>query len=353
MKLKNIIIIIISIAALVIIKMTFFKPVKKTKPGGQFKPSAANVTGFITSGKELNNIQYVIGSIKANEEVKLIPETSGKLILINFKEGSQIAKGTLLAKVNDADLQSQLLKLKTQLKLAQDNESRLKKMLEIKGVSQEEYDTAKNLIETIEADIEYTKALIEKTEIKAPFDGKIGIRQVSEGSFVNNTTVIASIQQTHILKLDFTVPEIFVQNLKVGETIHFKVDNIDDTLNAKIEAIEPKIDEQTRSVSVRAIFNNSSNHTIFPGAFARVEVNINKHDKAILIPTEAIIPELKGKKVYINKSGKAIPVKVKTGIRNDAMIEITEGLQVGDTVIVSGIMTLKPESPIVITNIKK
>jgi len=355
MKIKNVLIIAIVILLLIGIKVIFLKPKNQGKPAGagaMGKGGPNKVTAFITSSSTMDNQLFSSGTVRANEEVMLMPEVAGKLIQINFKEGTNVNKGTLLAKIADSDLQAQLSKLNLQLKLAKEKEERLKSLFGIKGVSQEEFDAAANLVKTINADIEFNKAQIAKTEIRAPFDGIIGLRQVSEGSFLNSSTVIASIQQTKILKIDFTIPEKYAAIVVPGNIIKFTVDNINQTFTARVDAIEPKIDEQTRNITIRAIYNNE-NRLIYPGIFARIELTANKIEDAILIPTEAIIPELKGKKVFVNRSGKAIPVKVKTGLRNDARIEIKEGLKVGDTVITTGIMTLKPEAEIIITNIKK
>jgi membrane fusion protein (multidrug efflux system) len=355
MKTKNILIIASVMLILIGVKLTFLKPKNQAKsgsPGAMGKSAPSNVTAFITSASTLDNQLFSFGTVRAYEEVMLMPEVAGKLTQINFKEGTNVSKGSLLAKISDVDLQAQLSKLNLQLKLAKEREARLKSMIEIKGVSQEELDGAINLVNTINADIEFCKAQIAKTEVRAPFDGQIGLRQVSEGSFVNSATVIASIQQTKLLKIDFTVPEKYAAIVVPGNIVKFTVDNINQTFTAKVDAVEPKIDEQTRNITIRAVFNNEGGR-IYPGAFARIELSANKKQEAILIPTEAIIPELKGKKVFVNRSGKAIPVKVKTGLRNDVRIEITEGLKVGDTVITTGIMTLKPEAEIIITQIKK
>jgi membrane fusion protein, multidrug efflux system len=298
MKAKNILIITLVLLLLIGIKVFFLKPKNQGKPNGpgsMGKGGTSKVTAFITSSSTLENQLFSSGTVRANEEVMLMPEVPGKLIQINFKEGSNVSKGTLLAKIADSDLQAQLSKLNLQLKLAKEKEERLKSLFGIKGVSLEELDAAANMVKTINADIEFNKAQIAKTEIRAPFDGIIGLRQVSEGSFVNSSTIIASIQQTKILKIDFTVPEKYAAIVVPGNIIKFTVDNINQTFTAKVDAIEPKIDEQTRNITIRALYNNES-RKIYPGAFARIELTANKKQEAILIPTEAIIPELKGKK---------------------------------------------------------
>lgn len=354
MKIKNILIIAAVLVFLVAIKVIFLKPKNKANaPAGTMaKGMPTKVTGFITSSAPLDNIIFSSGTVKAYEEVMLMPEVAGKLVKLNFNEGSTVSKGTLLAKISDSDLQAQLNKLNLQVALAKEKEGRLKSLIDMKGVSQEEYDAASNQVKTMYADIEFTKAQIAKTEIRAPFDGKIGLRLVSEGSFVNNSTVIASMQQTRQLKIDFTVPEKYVALIKQGNKINFHVDNLSETFTATVNAIEPKIDQQTRNITIRAIYDNDKMN-IYPGAFARVELIADKKENAIMIPTEAIIPELKGKKVFVNRGGKAIPVKVITGLRNDARIEIIDGLKVGDTVITTGMMALKPEGEISITSIKQ
>lgn len=353
MKPKTLIFLIILIVALVAIKLFFLKPENgAAQKAGVQKAPVAMVTGFVVKSEELETKLFSSGTIKANEEVILHPEVQGKLVSLPFQEGSYVNKGTLLAKINDADLQAQLKKLEIQSKLAKEKVERIKGLLDIKGVSQEDFDVAQNQWESLAADMDYIKAQIAKTEIRAPFSGKIGLRQVSEGSFVNSSTSIASMQQTEQLKIDFTLPEKYSTILAVGDTVHFGVESSTEECVAKVFAIEPRIDEQTRNILVRAIYNNANN-TIFPGSFARVELIANKKLSAFMIPTEAVIPELKGKKVYLLKSGKAIPAKVETGTRTDERIEITSGISEGDTVIVTGIMSLKPKMDVKLLDLKK
>lgn len=353
MKPKSIVIIISIIVALVLIKIFFFKEENHdAQKGAMQKGQPIKVSGYVVDVQLLENKIFSSGSVMANEEVELRPEVSGKLSGVYFKEGSTVSKGALLAKINDADLQAQLRKLQLQLKLAKERENRMKGLLDINGVSQEEYDAIVNQSQTINADMDFTRAQIAKTEIRAPFDGKIGLKQKSQGSYVSGLDIIANIQQTNVLKIDFTVPERYASLVGVGDIIRFSVDNKKESFDAKVFAIEPKIDQQTRNVNIRAVFENTHS-SIFPGAFAKIELLASKKDSSIMIPTEAVIPELKGKKVFVSKGGKAIPVKVETGTRNDAKIEILSGLNVGDTVITTGIMSLKPEAAVKIIELKK
>jgi membrane fusion protein (multidrug efflux system) len=352
MKKRTLLIIIFIIAALVLIKIFFLQP-ENTEPqkGGDTKAQAATATGYIVTSTMLENNIFSSGTILAAEEVELRPEMSGKLVSILFKEGTNVNKGELLAKINDADLQAQLKKLNLQYKLAKEKEDRVKGLLDIKGVSQEEYDVAANELQTIEADMDFTRAQIAKTEIRAPFSGKIGLKSVSEGSFVSNANVIASIQQTDLLKIDFSIPEKYASLVKVGDPVKFSVAGINEKLSAKVAAIEPRIDAQTRNFRVRASYTNSGT-SVYPGAFTKVELIASKK-QSFMIPTEAIIPDMKGSKVFIVKNGKAASVRIETGFRSDARIEVLSGLTVGDTVITTGIMSMKPDMKVKIVQIRK
>lgn len=352
MKPKSILILVSILLVLALIKIIWLQPEQNDAPKvGPNKAQAVAVTGFVVHTQMLENNIFSSGTVMANEEVELRPEVSGKLVAIYFKEGSAVAKGALLAKINDADLQAQLHKLQLQFKLAKERANRLKALLDINGVSQEEYDASVNLQQSAAADIDFTKAQIAKTEIRAPFNGQIGLKKLSVGAFVSNANVLATMQQTDVLKLDFTVPERYSSLIAVGDRVHFSVENQKDTFEAKVFAVEPKIDQQTRNVLIRAVYQNG-HASIVPGTFAKVELLANKKTEAIMVPTEAVVPDLKGKKVFVCAQGKAKPVKVMTGTRTDAMIEIQSGLEVGDTLITTGIMSLKPDAPVKVMSIK-
>ncbi len=352
MKTKTIILVLCILAILVAVKVIYLTPEKAvSQKGGKPKKAAILVSGYVVKGVELKNKIYSSGTIFANEEVVLKPEVQGKLLSILFKEGSFVSKGKLLAKINDADLQAQLHKLELQVNLAKQKETRLKSLLNIKGTSEEEYDASSNQVQTLEADMDFLKSQIAKTEIRAPFDGTIGLKQISEGSFVTNSTVISSMQQTNFLKIDFTVPEKYANMISIEDTVQFTVDTGNEKFTASIVAIEPRIDLQTRNLLIRARFENTQPF-IYPGAFARIELISGKKIQALMIPTEAVVPELKGKKVFVSRNGKAIPVRVETGTRTDSQIEIINGITEGDTILVTGIMSLKPEDNIQFINLK-
>lgn len=343
MKKRTIIIIVVVIAVLAVIKVVFLKKdngsAAKTA-GGQQKGGPALVTVYTTKSQTVENTLYSSGTVLANEDVDLRPEAAGKITAILFKEGSVVRKGDLLVKINDADLQAQLKKSSLNYDLAKQKEGRLKELLQIKGVSQEDYDVAANDLQTISADMEYTRALIAKTEIHAPFDGIIGLKNVSEGSFVSTTDVIASLQQIDPVKVDFSVPEKYSSQIHINDTIIVSIEGTGVKHTGRVYAFDPKIDQNTRALKVRALIDNRD-HRILPGSFAQI-ATILKTEQSVIVPTMAVIPELRGQKTFVVHNGKVSLVAIETGIRTDSTVEVLSGLKAGDTVVTSGIMTLKP-----------
>ncbi len=324
---------------------------KNKKPEANKGTSVLGVSAVIVSPEPLDYKLYSSGTVLANEEVQLRNEVPGRIISINFKEGTKVNKGDLLVKLFDDDLKAQLKKLMLQKELAEKTTERQNDLLEAKGVSQQDYEISLNNLNSINADIELIRSSISKTEIRAPFDGSIGLKSVSLGAFLTTNTIIASIQDIDPLKLEFTIPERFRDQIANNTEITFTSESAPGTFKGKIYAFEPRMDVSTRSFLVRAICPNSDQR-IFPGAFAHVSIPLKKIDDAILIPTQAVIPELKGQSVYISDGGKAKKVLVQTGIRNDSTIQITEGLHDGDTLLISGMMQVRPKTSLKITIVK-
>lgn len=299
----------------------------------------------------INNNVLVSGSIIADEEVEIKSEISGKIAAIYFIEGRSVGKGDTLVKINDSELQAQYLRLKYRKELLTDIEFRQKKLLEKNAISQEEYDMALNELNVNKAEIEVVKAQLEKTVIRSPFNGIIGLRNVSEGSYVTNNITIASLQSINQIKIDFAIPERYSADIKTGDRIHFKISGSDTRFTASVYAIEPKIDQVTRTLKIRARCSNPG-MKILPGSFADVEVLLRKIDNAILVPTESVVPELKGQKVFLVKNGKAFPQSIQTGIRTDKNVQVTGGLSENDTLITTGILQLKPGMPVQILELR-
>ena len=342
-RIRPFLIVFVLVAALAVIKLSFFTSNKPSAPVGPMKPPAAIVSVFVVTPEKLDQKIALSGTVLASEEAALITETSGRIVKIDFQEGATVSKGQLLVKINDQDLQASLKKMQQQCKLAKDRSDRQKHLLELGGVSQEDFDASQNAYTGLQADIEQIQATILKTEIRAPFNGVVGVRNVSEGSYINTSTVVASIQQIDPVKIDFNVPEKYAAKIHVGDDVEFNTAGSSLILAARISAIEPKVDPTMRTLKIRARCANPAGK-ILPGAFARIGLKLDKDSLGLMIPTEALIPDLKGQKVFLCKNGVASPQKVKTGIRTETRVQITEGLNPGDSVVVRGLMQVKPDA---------
>jgi len=323
---------------------------EKKDPPKQSGNQASIVDVMIAQPKSISHIIEVNGSVVANEYVELHPEISGRITFLNVPEGKDVTKGTIIAKIYDADLQAQLQKSKVQLELAEITEQRDKKLLAVNGLNQSDYDAALNQVKSIQADIAYTQSLIDKTIIKAPFDGLVGLRQVSPGAYVTSSTIVATVQEVNKLKIDFTIPEQYASLIKKGNTVEVESDAAKSgRKKAVIVATEPVINQTTRNLKVRAIIENEK---INPGAFVKVYVSAGADTKALMIPTNSLIPDDKNNQIVLVKDGKANFVNVKTGLREVNNVEITKGLNVGDTVVVTGVLFARPKVPVKVRSIK-
>ena len=348
MNIKKILKIVAIIAVVALLAWPKLMPSKNDKSQAaqaKAKKMPIKVSVYVTHKQELENSVHVAGSILAQDEVELHTEAQGRIVKINFEEGSEVKRGQLLIKINDADLQAQLRKAVSSKKLKEDTEKRNKQLLVKGAISQEQYDLSQNELNAANADVDLLKENIRKTELLAPFSGIIGLKYVSLGSFVTNATKLASLQSISKVKVEFSVPERYASQLKRGSDISFTTDGSDKVFKANIYAIEPKVDELTRNVVMRAISDNGERKLI-PGAFTNVTVQLQNKPNSLMVPTQSVVPILKGQKVFIIRADSVIEQVVKTGIRTDSQIEITEGLQVGDSVVVNGIMYLKQGSKI-------
>lgn len=301
--------------------------------------SALPVDVYVAREIESANTVYASGTVLPNEEVALQSEASGRLIQLNIREGSFVQKGELIAKIDDSDLQAQLRKLNFEEELAKQIEARQKKLLDIDAISKEEYDIAVNNVNTLSADKELLQVNIQKTEVRAPFGGYIGFKNISIGTYLTPGVDIATLVQTNPAKIDFSIPEKYASLLKVGQVVTFEVDGIEQTFESKVVAIDPKVDEDLRTLRLRGITSNADRR-LLPGMFVRLTVPLGK-EEVIMVPTDAIVPILKGKMVYVMRNGKAMEQEITTGIRTDQNVQVRSGLSVGDSVIVSALMSLK------------
>ena len=300
---------------------------------------------LVIEPQNLINKIFSTGSIMANEKVELRNEIPGRITGIHFEEGRQVNKGKLLLKINDSDLRAQLSKIEANMKLTELEEFRKRKLLDVKAISLEEYDVSNNHLKTVRADMELILAQIAKTEIYAPFSGRIGLRHVSPGSYITANSLIATLQQTDPVKIDFAVPEKYSNVIKNGMEINFTVENSSKNFVGKIYAFETSVNLQTRTISARAISPNPSGDLI-PGTFARVNIVLEQFPDALLIPSEALSTELTGSFLYLCKNGKASSIQVTPGIRTSRHIQITEGLNAGDSLIITGLLQIQHGTPL-------
>ncbi len=314
----------------------------RKEPQANAGSKAMTVGGLIVHPRVLENTIMATGNVIANEEAELRSEVPGRIVAINFEEGSHVNKGSLLLKTDDRELQAQLKKLQVDEKQAKDDLYRKEKLLELKAVSQEEYDKAFNTLGITMAQVELIRTQISKTEIYAPFSGQIGLRQVSPGGFVSSSTLVARLQQTNPVKVDFAIPEKYRGKVQKGTLIKFRVEGRDSSFTGHIYAIEPKIDLATRNVSLRALCPNPAG-ILIPGSFARVDIVLDNIPAALVIPSEAIIPVMNGEKVFVCRNGRAVTQLILTGIRTEREVEVTEGLNPGDTLITTGLLQLRED----------
>lgn len=295
----------------------------------------------IAGAENIMSSLEVNGSALSNEMVELRPEISGKLVYLNIPDGAKVKQGTILAKVNDADLQAQMEQQKSQLDLAIKTEKRLGNLLKVNGVNQADYDAALNQVNSIQANIKVLIAQIDKTVIKAPFSGELGLRVVSQGAYVTPQTLIGTLQQTDKVKIDFTVPETYASIIKKGDKVRIHTNSSAEILEAAVSAIEPQINSVTRNIKVRAYLTNG---IIPPGAFVKVMLDQNR--QSIMVPSNAIIPDALSNQVVVVRNSKAVFTNVETGMRNDNLVELTSGVNAGDSIVVSGMLFVRPNAAI-------
>lgn len=302
---------------------------------------------MIAGNENFSSNLEVNGTVLSNEMVELHPEVSGRLTFLNVPDGGLVSAGTILAKINDADLQAQKEQLETQLELALKTEKRLNDLLKVNGVNQADYDVALNQMNTLKANIKFVDAQLDKTVIRASFSGQLGLRLVSPGAYVTPVTLIGTLRQTDKVKIDFMVPETYATLVQKGNTVRVQSNISKENFAATIAAIEPQINSDTRNIKVRAFLTEGS---ILPGAFVKILLPQNR--KTIIVPTNAIIPEAFLSQVVVIKNSKAMFKTVETGLRNANIVEIAKGVEPGDSIVVSGMLYVRPNAAVKVKKVK-
>ncbi|GAB3227603.1 efflux RND transporter periplasmic adaptor subunit [Hymenobacter seoulensis] len=354
------------VGALAFIKITYFPSQTAEKGGGKGgagggKGAAGGAgPGAKGSGQKLPVEVYVVkttnladevaatGSILAEESVVIKSEISGKITSLNIKEGQPVRKGQLLLSINADEIQSNLRKQEYNIKLFRDQERRQKTLLDKEYISAQEYEQANNQLLTAQADLATLRASLAKAYVRAPFDGVLGLTTATVGTYVSPGAEITTLSRVKPVKIDFTVPSRFANLVRTGDPITITDEASNKKYEAKVYALDPQIDPVSRTQTVRARYANTQNE-LRPGAFVKVNLQLGQTSEALQVPTETVIPEASGYSVYTVENGKMVPKKVKIGVRSDRLIQITDGLAVGDSVIRTGILQVKPGDAVRVT----
>lgn len=310
------------------------------------------VDGFLVTPQTISDEIEVPGSLMPAEETQIRTEVSGRVVRLNIQEGTTVKEGEVLVKLFDQDLQATLRKLRVQLEIANKNEERLRELLTINGISQQDYDLSKLEVENLKADMESTRIAISKTEIRAPYQGKVGLRNVSLGSYLSPSDIITTIRQVDQLKLEFSIPEKYAKDVRAGNSVTFRVDGGSHDHVASVIATEGGVDQATRTLRIRALV--SSNHPdLVPGVFAKVLLKLGTSTDALLIPTQAVLPQIRDKQVILYRKDSAFFSVVETGLRDSVYVQILRGIKAGDTVVTTGLMAIRPNAKIKIGSISR
>jgi membrane fusion protein (multidrug efflux system) len=349
----------ISVVLLVVAGLAYpkVKPLFETENESSVQNSSAGTGLLEVEAVELDfetveDRIFSTGTIQANEVVELATEASGIITQIYFDEGSRVQEGDLLLKINDSELQAQRQRAQFRLNLAEQREERQARLLERGGISQDDYDATLNEVNVLKSELRLIDAQIQKTELKAPFTGMLGLKYASPGAYITPSSRIASLQEVNPVKIDFSVPERYISKIRPGISINFTVQGVDSTFTGEVYAVEPRVDTETRTLQIRALSENDGN-LLYPGAFANIELILDQINDALMVPTISIIPELNAQKVFVSNNGAVEQRMVSTGIRTSEKVQIIDGLERGDVVLTTGLLQVRPGMEVNVTEITK
>ena len=343
-----------SITAAIAISLLFIGCKDKKEEGagkGKQKDKMLHAEAFIVKPASLTTVYQSSGNLLPNESINVYPEVAGRITAIHFKEGAVVHKGDLLISMYKGDIEAQLQKSRVQRQLQVTTKERQDQLLAISGISKQDYDNTIAQIASIDADIAYNQALLRKLEIRATFNGVIGLRNVSVGAIISPTTLITTIQQVDPLKMDFLVPEQYKDIVNKNDLVKFTITGVQDTMNGTILAMQPGSDLKTHNITMRAMVPNAKGR-LLPGAFTNVFITLNRKGDAITIPTQSIIPTTRDKQVAAIHNGKVSMVTIQTGERLADKVEVLEGLKSGDTILTTGMMQVKQDMNVMISKIR-
>lgn len=347
---KRLLYVLAAIAVLAVAGMTW-RHVSKSQQAAAGKPAAGPARALpvkvatVGTGTVVDAVSAV-GTLLASESVMIRPEVDARIAVIHFQEGQLVRKGDALVSLDAGETEAQLASAVAAANL---NRSRLKRAEELQArnfISAQALDEARENVNQSNARETELRAKLAKTVVRAPFEGVTGLRQVSPGAYVKAGQDIARLEGIGVLKLDFRIPEVYLRRVKAGQSVAVGVDAYPgEQFTGSIYAIEPAVDESTRTVLLRARLPNPGAR-LKPGMFARVNIELERRDNALLVPEQAIVPRSDGRHVYRVVEGKAKLVKVETGVRRTGEVEIMKGLDAGDTIVVDGQLKLQDGAPV-------
>jgi membrane fusion protein, multidrug efflux system len=314
----------------------------------QQAPRAVPVEAVQVDVTQVDDTVVVVGSLGANEQVVVRPEVAGRIKSIHFKEGEVIAKDALLFRLDDAIRRAELVQAEAKLNLAKRNAQRARSLFDRGAGTQRAQEETETDLETTAAALQLARAQLEKTEIRAPFAGILGLRLVSVGAYVEAGRDLVHLDSVDPIKVDFRVPERFFSKVRVGQTVRVAVEAFgEESFIGEVYATAASVDRDGRSLAVRARIPNSEGR-LRPGLFAKVVLTIASRPDAIVVPEQAVVTAGKGPSVFVVVDGKAVARMVTTGQRMAGRVEIVDGLRPGDVVVTAGQLKIRDGSPVAV-----
>ena len=317
-------------------------------PTAAAKPQGLPVKAVpVTVGKVSDDVTAV-GSLLAEESVIIRPEIDGRIAGLHFQEGQAVSAGTRLVTIDSTEVEAQVAGVRADLKTEEQRLARTQELFDQKFISKDALDVQNGNTARLRAKLREAESRVAKTVIRAPFSGTVGLRQVSPGAYVKAGSDIVRLEGIGSIKVDFRIPEIYMAKVRQNQEIALRLDAYPgEEFHGRVYAVEPVIDEKTRTILMRARIPNKSNK-LKPGMFARVAVTLENRPNAILVPEQAIWPQGQDSYVFRVVEGKAALTKITIGNRQPGQVEIIHGLNPSDIVVTEGQMKLRDGAPVMV-----
>ncbi len=323
---------------------------EQKKPGPGAGMTTLKVDALVLNPQLFRDRFIVNANVIPFEETDLKAPVPGNVLGIHFMEGEKVRQGQPLVQIDDRIWKARLKGLKAQLEIAKSDSARNEALIDVQGVSQETLDKSNAQIKELQAQIEEMEVNVSLANVKAPFSGRVGMRDFSVGAYLSQGATITTIVQSDRLKVDFNVPGRYLDYIRSGQKVELIYRA--DTLEATVYAVDPRIDMNSRTFRVRCVMPNPGERYV-PGIFVEVIIPVSSDDEALVVPTAAIIPSLNSQTVYVFRNGRALRKEVELGPRTDLQVRVEKGLTPGDTIIMTGLLEIKDNMPVVIREIIK